>query len=180
MNGMMNAVKNNMMDNLFKMRPMENYRFYLVIEGGDNPLDEDIGMGFATVSSFGYSVEVEEISVGGINDRKIVLPKSVHSTNVTCTRGLTNNKGIYNWIEEIKNGKFNKRNMLLMAFGGGVSMPSAVLNEAANALTRVRKAWSFEDAMPVKWELSGFEAMGNGIVIETLEIAVENIKEVQA
>lgn len=179
MSGLSDSIKGNMLDNMFKVRPMENYRFYLIVEKGDSLMEDDIGMGFSNVSSFGYSVEVEEIKVGGVNDRKIVLPKNVYASNVTCQRGLTNNKGIYTWINEIKDGNFNKRNMLLMAFGGGVSMPFAPVNEAASGLTRIRKAWSFEDVLPIKWEISGFDAISHSIVVETLELSVGNIKEVE-
>lgn len=178
MNNVMQLLGKNTLDNIFKVRPMENYRFYLIIEKGLDPKDEEIKIGFSNVSSFGYSVEVEEISVGGINDRKIALPKSVKASNVTCERGVADDNGLYRWINEIRDGKYSKRNMILMAFGGGMSLPTAIANEAASAATRIRKVWSFEDALPVKWEISGFNALGNEVVVEKLELNVESIKEI--
>lgn len=178
MSNSMNKQKQNLLDNMLKIRPMENYRFYLIIEKGQSEDDEDIKVGFSNVSSFGYDVEVEEISVGGINDRKIVLPKYVKSSNVTCERGLTDDDGLYKWLNEIKEGNYNKRNMLLIAFGSGMYNSDSTNNDKSKNVTRVRKVWSFEDAMPIKWEISGFDANGNSVVIEKLELNVENIKEI--
>lgn len=171
------------------MYPVENYKFHLMISsddtkaGGAGMVARSLLIGFKSVSGFYEEVEYETIREGGNNSNEIILPTRVKTSNITCEKGVTYDRSLYNWLNDIKDGKYHKRGMILIATGGrvnadylsGIGMSVPFLS-TVEGIVPILKMWSFSGALPVKWEIGNFDATGNDVLIEKLEIAIESIK----
>ena len=83
-------------------------------------------------------------------------------TNLTLKKGMTDSKELYDWRRQVEQfGATGQRRNI-----------SLVLVDDAGA-DKLR--WDIVEAWPMKYESGGFNATGNDVMIETLEIAHEGI-----
>lgn len=81
-------------------------------------------------------------------------------TAVSLKRGITDSDELWQWRLNIVAGKQDRRNGSII-----------LLNEAGEVKIR----WNFSEAWPSKWTGPAFNATGNSVAIETLEITHEEL-----
>ncbi len=115
---------------------------------------------FQEVTGIGASIDVQEIREGGNVDSLFYLPKSIQYENLVCSRGLAPyGSDLLTWCMATMSPDFGviiKRNIIVK-----------LLNRDASGSAFM--TWNFYDAIPVKWSVSGFNAMESKIAIETVE-----------
>jgi phage tail-like protein len=134
-----------------RVDPYRNFNFLVEIDG--------ISQGrFAECSGFGASNDPIEYREGGDNRTVRKLPGMTKYPNIVLKWGLTDSDELYKWWKNIMNGKVDRRN-------GSIILLDTEGNE------KVR--WNFFNAWPTKWDGPDFNAKGNDVAIETLELANE-------
>ena len=98
-------------------------------------------------------------------EKEMKLPRSgryldVKYSNIVCKRGIANNLELYNWYNDIIDGKINSSRKTISIF---------MLDELGNEAVRR----DFANAWPSKYDPPDKNATGNSIAIETLEIVHE-------
>jgi phage tail-like protein len=81
--------------------------------------------------------------------------------NIVLKRGYTQNKELWAWYRNIANGLPDRRNGAII-----------LMDEARNDVLR----WSFRNAWPNKVETSGFNATGNEVAMESVELCHEGLE----
>jgi phage tail-like protein len=115
-------------------------------------------MGFSEISGLTSELETEQVFAGGENSFVYNLPKQVKSSPLVLKRGFFNsNSGIAQWIN----------NVLSNGFPGNVEAKDVVI-ELINEHDDSIISWTLHNAFPTKWEVSGFNAMENKIVVESI------------
>lgn len=88
------------------------------------------------------------------------LPGLVKYTNITLKWGMTDDHELWDWRKKAMEGKVERKNGSII-----------LLDDAGNEKVR----WNFRNAWPTKWTGPTFNATGNDIAIETLEIVHEGV-----
>ncbi|MBZ0303870.1 MAG: phage tail protein [Anaerolineae bacterium] len=135
--------------------PYRAYNFLVEIDGITRA-------GFQECSGLDSSQDPIEYREGNeaLTVRK--LPGLAKYTNITLKRGITDDAELLEWRQKFAEGKGERKN------------GSIVLLDDTGA-TKAR--WNFREAWPTKWTGPSFNAKGNEVAIETLEIAHEGIKK---
>jgi phage tail-like protein len=136
-----------------RIDPYANFNFLVEIDGITRAA-------FHEVSGFDSTVEVIEHREGGENTTTRKLPGMTKHSNIVLKWGLADDTDLYNWHRDVVNGKVQRRN------------GSIVLLDRAG---QERRRWNFVNAWPTKWDGPDFNAEGNDIAIETLELAHEGV-----
>jgi phage tail-like protein len=139
--------------------PMPSFCFKVVFSGVGSESDAEAF--FRSVSGLKYETEVLDVRAGGVNDSTFRLPGATKWNNITLKRGFSGSSGFMRWREEWLNGKCTRAS-------GSIQQLDTQLN--------VITTWSFEEAWPVKWEISDFDATKSELSIETLELAHHGLK----
>ncbi|PLX24270.1 MAG: phage tail protein [Salinivirgaceae bacterium] len=130
---------------------------YRVSISGINDADE---MGFSEISGLTSELETEQVFAGGENNFVYNLPKQVKSSPLVLKRGFFNsNSSIAQWIN----------NVLSNGFPGNVEAKDVVIqliNENDDPII----SWTLYNTYPTKWEVSGFNAMENKMVVESITL----------
>lgn len=130
-----------------RLDPYSAYNFLVEIDG-------IIAGGFTDVS--GLSIEInftEPRRFGGENNIEYKFITGVKYTDITLKHGLTDLDVLWNWYEDVINGKIDRKNgsIYLLDHSGIPAM-----------------WWDFYEAYPIKWEGPAFNASGNAVATETL------------
>lgn len=126
----------------------------------NNPLDTN----FKEVSGLTTAIQVEMFQEGGVNDYQHPLPKPAPFGNITLRRGLLIKSELAQWVyDTLENFDIQPRD-LLITLHGPLYAPIA--------------AWNVMNAYPVKWDISGFNAMDNAIVIESIELTCRKFRRI--
>ena len=88
------------------------------------------------------------------------LPGLVKYSNLVLKRGRTKSQELYEWFKEAKQGRVERRDIIVK-----------ILNEENEPVA----VWKMQDCWPTKYNSSILKAKDSGIVIETLEIATEEV-----
>ncbi|MFN7118984.1 MAG: phage tail protein [Saprospiraceae bacterium] len=136
------------MNNLIK-----NYHFQ--VEWGG------IHMGFSKVAGLNFSRETIEYRLGNSKeDHTFKVPGRTKFGNITLKRGMTTgDNSFFEWWMQAQSNNY-KRDLSI-----------ALLDETFSPVV----VWRVRNAFPVKLECSELDAVGNDIVIETLEITHEGL-----
>jgi phage tail-like protein len=137
-----------------RVDPYGNFNFLVEIDGITRAA-------FHEVSGFDSTIDVIEHREGGENTTVRKLPGMTKHSNIVLKWGLADDTDLYNWHRDAVNGKVQRRN------------GSIVLLDRQG---QERKRWNFVNAWPTKWDGPDFNAEGNDIAIETLELAHEGIQ----
>jgi phage tail-like protein len=89
------------------------------------------------------------------------LPGLLTMSNVTLTRGITDDRSLWDWRDSVAKGRVQRKNV------------SIVLRDDVG-VEKVR--WNLRDAWPTKWGGPSFEASTDSVAIETLEFAHEGVE----
>ena len=136
-----------------RVDPYGNFNFLVEIDGITRAA-------FHEVSGFDSTVDVVEHREGGENTTPRKLPGMTKHSNIVLKWGLTDDAELYNWHREAVNGRVQRRN------------GSIVLLDRQG---QEKMRWNFVNGWPSKWDGPDFNAEGNDIAIETLELAHEGV-----
>lgn len=117
---------------------------------------------FQEASGFDSAIDVTEYREGGDNETLRKLPAKTRFSNVVLKWGTADDSDLYDWhMQWVKGDPAATRK------NGSI----VLLDRQGNEKIR----WNFVNAWPVKWTGPSFNAKGNDIAIETLEIAHEGL-----
>jgi phage tail-like protein len=118
---------------------------------------------FQEVGGVDSTTDVIEYREGGdiLGPRK--FPGQSKHSNVSLKRGYTSDKQLWNWYEDVMTGRTEKirKNISVIQ-----------IDMAGKEVMR----WNLFQAFPVKYTAPSFNAKGNDLSIETLEVAYERIE----
>ncbi|MCP4341405.1 MAG: phage tail protein [Desulfobulbaceae bacterium] len=136
--------------------PFTNYHF--IIE-----LDSITRAGFrecAGIDSAQAPIEYREGNEA-LTPRK--LPSLNKYSNITLKWGTTTDDELWKWRKTAIDGKVERKNGSII-----------LLDDAGDEQVR----WDFKDAWPTKWTGPSFNATGNEVAIEALELTHEGVEKV--
>ncbi len=133
--------------------PFRSFNFAVEIDGLARA-------GFRECSGLDASQDPIEYREGteGLTMRK--LPGLNKYSNITLKWGMTDDHELWDWRKKAMTGKVERKN------------GSIVLLDDTGA---EKMRWNFREAWPTKWTGPSFNATGNEVAIETLEIAHEGL-----
>ncbi len=134
--------------------PFRSFNFAVEIDGLARA-------GFRECSGLDASQDPIEYREGteGLTSRK--LPGLNKFSNITLKWGMTDDTELWDWRKKAMTGKVERKN------------GSIVLLDDTGA---EKMRWNFREAWPTKWTGPSFNATGNEVAIETLEIAHEGLE----
>lgn len=121
---------------------------------------------FQEVSGLQMEIEMEEQMEAG-NLYPIKMPKKIKYSNLTLKRGLLKDSALIKWLKEATDSYFS----LFEGFKK-CEIYIHLLNDQNDTLI----TWHIQEAFPVKWQLSEFKAMDNGLMMETIEFAYKKFE----
>ena len=141
-----------------RVDPYGNFNFHVEIDGITRAA-------FQEASGFDSAIDVIEHREGGENTTVRKLPAMTKYTNITLKWGITDDTDLYDWHRQWVTG-----DPAAQRKNGSVILLDRQGQE------KVR--WNFINAWPSKWTGPSFNAEGNDVAIETLELAHEGIERV--
>lgn len=136
--------------------PYRSYNFIVEIEGITRA-------GFRECSGLDTSqdpIEYREGNEKALTARK--LPGLVKYSNISLKWGTCDDADLWAWRKKVMDGKIERRN------------GSIVLLDDTGA---EKSRWNFREGWPTKWTGPSFNATGNEVSVETLEIAHEGLEK---
>jgi phage tail-like protein len=134
--------------------PYGNFNFLVEIDGIARAA-------FQECSGFDSEIDVIEHREGGENTTPRKLPGLTKYSNIVLKWGMTDDSELYDWHRQVVMGIMERKN------------GSIVLLDR-DGEEKVR--WNFVRAWPAKWDSPDFNAEGNDLAIETLELAHEGVE----
>jgi len=124
-------------------------------------LDGITRAGFRECSGLDASQDPIEYREGteGLTARK--LPGLNKYSNISLKWGMTDDTELWDWRKKAITGKVERKNGSIV-----------LLDESGEEKLR----WNFREAWPTKWTGPSFNATGNEVAIETLEITHEGLE----
>jgi len=114
---------------------------------------------FQEIGGLTAEMGVEELVAGGENMFTYRLPTRAKYNNLVLKRGMISNSTLIEWFRKsIEDFEFEP-----------VDVSVYLLNENHESIT----SWEVIQAYPVKWVIADFNANGNTLVIETIELAYQ-------
>jgi phage tail-like protein len=133
--------------------------FHFAVTFGEQAKDADGS--FREVSGISTEFETETVVEGGENRYVLALPKSVKHQNLILKRGIAPlNSRLLTWCNAALEGGLNRPIFpkLVHVF---------LLDGAGQAL----RAWSFQNAYPVKLQVEAFNSTKNEVAVEQIELS---------
>ena len=116
--------------------------------------------GFREASGLDSSQDPIEYREGTDELHSKKLPGLNKSSNISLKWGITDDAQLWEWRKKSIDGKVERKNGSIVLY-----------NDAGEEKIR----WNFVEAWPTKWTGPSFNATGNEVAIETLEIAHEGL-----
>lgn len=133
--------------------PITNFHF-IVNFGGETTTFQEVILPESEIQV----IEYRDGSDVSSSVRKI--PGLVKYSNLILRRGLTKSLELYEWFKQTKQGTLERRDIIV-----------SILNKEREPFA----TWKFKNCWPTKYSGSALNAKGNEIIIETLEIAIEDV-----
>lgn len=133
--------------------PFRQYNFLVEIDGLTRA-------GFKECYGLNTQQDIVQYREGNEPLRMRQLPGLVKFSNIVLKRGVTDDAELWNWRKSAQDGKVARKN-------GSVIL----LDDTGMEKGR----WNFVEGWPVKWDGPAFNATGNEVAIETLEITHEGV-----
>ena len=139
-----------------RVDPFNNFNFLVEIDGITRAA-------FQEASGFDSAIDVIEHREGGENTTVRKLPGMTKYSNVTLKWGTAPDTDLYDWHRQWVTGDpaATRRNGSIV-----------LLDRQGQEQIR----WNFFNAWPAKWTGPSFNAEGNDVAIETLELAHEGLE----
>ncbi len=142
-----------------RVDPYRNFRFKVVI-------DSIQSAAFSEATIPDSSTDVVDYREGTDAPFQKKLSGLTKFGNITLKKGLTDNLDLYNWRKQIE-GKG--------AVGARKNLSLILIDEEGND----KAQWDIVEAWPTKYDPSDFNAKGNEVLIETLELVHEGVTRVK-
>jgi phage tail-like protein len=125
---------------------------------------------FKEVSGLSVELGSEKLVEGGVNNYTVELPTQVSASNLVLKRGTLSKKGkLVKWIEDSINTDYSKplelKNILVK-----------LLNQNGKPLI----TWTFNNARPVKYQVTDLDSLKNEVLVETMEFTYTFYKRLYA
>lgn len=140
--------------------PFTSFRFRIEIDGIDRG-------GFRECSGLDATQDPIEYREGDELPTPRKLAGLVKYSNISLKRGITDDEQLWTWRQDVIDGKIIKSRK-----NGSIIL----LDDEGNPKVR----WNFREGWPTKWTGPSFNATGNEVAIEQLDIAHEGIKREKA
>ncbi|MFY9608515.1 MAG: phage tail protein [Blastocatellia bacterium] len=139
-----------------RVDPFNNFNFLVEIDGITRAA-------FQEASGFDSAIDVVEHREGGENTTVRKLPGMTKYSNISLKWGTAPDTDLYDWHRQWVTGDpaANRRNGSIV-----------LLDRQGQEQIR----WNFFNAWPSKWTGPSFNAEGNDVAIETLELAHEGLE----
>jgi phage tail-like protein len=139
-----------------RIDPYGNFNFLVEIDGITRAA-------FQEASGFDSTIDVVEHREGGDVTTPRKLPAMTKYSNITLKWGTTDDRQLYDWHRQWVTGD-----------------PAATRKNGSVVLLdrqgQEKVRWNFFNAWPSKWTGPSFNAEGNDVSIETLELAHEGLE----
>jgi len=136
--------------------PYRVYNFKLEIDGITRA-------GFRECSGLDSSQDPIDYREGNEKPRLVrKLPGLVKHSNITLKWGITDDASLWEWRKKAMDGKVERKNGSII-----------LLDDTGTEKLR----WNFREGWPTKWTGPTFNATGNEVAIETLEIVHEGLEK---
>ena len=133
--------------------------FHFAVSFGTATRDADCS--FREVSGLGPEMETETVVEGGENRFVYQLPKAVKHPRLVLKRGVAPfTSRLVTWCRDVLEGG--------LAWPVTTKLMHVALLDATGQPLR---AWSFENAFPVKWEVDPFQSEKNDVAMEKVELS---------
>ena len=133
---------------------LEN-RFYVEMEN-------QITASFASCQGLSAKITTTSSREGGVNDQQRIFLGPTSFTEVTLSRGMTDNLLFWNWMQAtFTGGRGLRRNINILTF-----------NQAGETM----QCWTLIGAIPVSWKAPGLKADGSNVAVEEISIAFEGLR----
>lgn len=137
--------------------PPPVFAFRVEIDGAEGDT------GFQEASGLQVEFETEDIAEGGQNRFIHKLPTRTRYSNLVLKRGVvTKDDGLGGWVSEALAESVVRK-------GGSKTIIVKLLNDQRQPLL----VWTVFGAYPLRWEHAGLNAMGNDVLIETVEFSYQ-------
>jgi phage tail-like protein len=141
--------------------PMVGFFFTLSFSKLSNKADSK----FKEISGIEMELSFKPITVGGDSASQVNLPAKAKFSDLVLKRGLLMAQSpltqwCYSWFLNDFTQKLERKDVYLK-----------LLNEKGTAIM----VWQFQQAYPCKMNISGFNSMESGILIEQITLKYENI-----
>ncbi len=135
--------------------PYPNFNFVLELGGDQVAGFSEVELPEGRVEAIAYREGSDKTS----NAR--LLPGRVEYGPLVLRRGFTGETALYDWWHSLLQGNVDRRDVVVI-----------LLDETRQEVAR----WRIRRAWPSKYASSDLEALGNDVVIETLELTHEGIE----
>jgi phage tail-like protein len=142
-------------------RPYTQFNF--LVDLGDG-VTEGPTAGFQEVSGIGMEVTVTEYRNGNSKENSVIKITGLNkATDVTLKRGIIGSLGLYQWLDQIRNGDQNALRTVTIQ----------LLNEDRTASV---KTWKLLRARIIKHTSGPFNAKGTDVAMEEMVLAYERLE----
>lgn len=142
-------------------RPYTQFNF--LVDLGDG-VTEGPTAGFQEVSGIGMEVTVTEYRNGNSKENSVIKITGLNkATDVTLKRGIIGSLGLYQWLDQIRNGDQNALRTVTIQ----------LLNEDRTASV---KTWKLLRARILKHTSGPFNAKGTDVAMEEMVLAYERLE----
>jgi len=135
--------------------PFYNFNFLVEIDGITRAA-------FHEATGFDSSVDVIEHREGGDNITPRKLPGMTKYSNITLKWGMSDDRDLYDWHMQIVKGDIVRKNLSIV-----------LIDRMGKEMAR----WNCSRAWPAKWKGPDFNAEGNDVALQSLELAHEGIAQ---
>jgi len=156
--------------NIGDPNPALSHRFGVTFFAG-GVLPNLIDFRFQKVRGISTDIQLDTIDEGGQNLYSHKLPRKVNYGNLVLERGYSTSQIpsplTLEFNYTFSQFKFSPSNVLITLYNDvhGVVVPVG--------------SWLFMKAYPVKWSVSDFDAQGNSVVIDTMELAYTRFQSIR-
>jgi len=144
----------------FRERPYSQFNF--VVDFGVDPKSAQAG--FQEVSGLGLEITVAEYRNGNEGDNTV---RKITGTNknpdVTFKRGVIGDSGLYDWLNEIRNGSQD-------------SLRSVTISLLSEDRATPAQVWKLTNARPIKYTGPQLSGKGTDVAVEELVLAHERLE----
>lgn len=124
--------------------------------------------GFEKVSGIGGEIDIIERRNGDEPNRNRKLPGLVKISDVTLSKGVTKDNGMFNWWESVKD--------LVMESEANSGMRKTITVEELGYGDTTVKMWRLINCYPTSYKGGDFDSMASEALIEEVVLAVEDIQ----
>jgi phage tail-like protein len=118
---------------------------------------------FTEVAGLTVEVDVVEIKEGGQNHFMHKLPGITKWPNIVLKRGITDSDNLFEWFAKTSGDGFAGEGNVLTRTQGQITV--------TDSMGEPVRAWTFEEAFPVKWTGPSLTSSSTAVAVEELEIA---------